>query len=136
MLANNFYDWGDDPSFFMSKQLFGNFNHVTWGVCRRNVRIQLSEGDVVIFFCGKADKRFWNYYFIGYGTVQCALANRQQIWTEEAYKSYRKYYNVLVNINGNHYEPFGEPHDDWKKRIQASYIIFNPLCRSGVCIIS
>lgn len=51
-LENNFYDWGDDPSFFMSKQLFGDYKHVTWGVCRRNVRIQLSEGDVVIFFCG------------------------------------------------------------------------------------
>jgi hypothetical protein len=30
-LDNNFYDWGDDPSFFMSTEVFGDYNHATWG---------------------------------------------------------------------------------------------------------
>jgi hypothetical protein len=96
------------------------------GVCRRNVRIQLSAGDVVIFFSGKLNQGFWNYYFIGFGTVQLALLDRKTIWNKDMFSLYRKFFNILIDSNGEHFEPFGEPHNDWKKRIEAPYIFFNP----------
>jgi hypothetical protein len=122
---DNFYDWGDDPSFFISKQIFGDYNHVTWGVCRRNVRVQLKEGDVVIFFCGKQTERIWNYYFIGYGTVERCLRDRKEIWFDNELLPYKKFYNMLTDANEQHYEPFGAPHKDWGNRIKAPYIFFN-----------
>jgi hypothetical protein len=63
---NNFYDWGDDPSFFAAKNYLGNEKFATWGVCRANVRRQLKQDDIVIFICGKEYNKCWDYYFIGY----------------------------------------------------------------------
>lgn len=127
-----FYDWGDDPGFFAATRLMGNVNLASWGVCRRNVRKLLKPGDLVIYFCGRqstASKHDWEYFYIGYGTVQRAV-ERQAIWEQEDLAHYRGFFNCLVKYdNGvqSHYEPFGEPHDDWAKRIEAGYFLFDPL---------
>ncbi len=125
-----FYDWGDDPAFFSAKEYFGDWQHATWGICRRDVRCQLSKGDLVIYFCGKQQStnlKIWDYYFIGFGTV-ADLVFREQIWRDNRYAIYREFLNVLAKPeNGGlvQYEFFGKGHQDWDKRITAPYVIFD-----------
>lgn len=59
--------------------------------------------------------------------MQLALLDRKTIWNENVFLDHRKFYNILIDNNAEHFEPFGEPHNDWKKRIEAPYIFFNPL---------
>ncbi|MEP7134794.1 MAG: hypothetical protein ABI904_07650 [Chloroflexota bacterium] len=125
-----FYDWGDDPAFFSAKEFLGDFRFATWGVCRRDVRNQLGEGDLVIYFCGQQsfnNRKHWDYYFIGFGTV-AEMISRDQLWQDKSYAVYRKFFNVLAKLRDNkliQHEYFGNGHDDWKKRLSAPYIIFN-----------
>jgi hypothetical protein len=120
----NIYDWGDDPAFFMATKEFSNANFATWGVCRPEVRSQLKQGDLVIFFCGRQEiSREWNYYFIGFGTVQKTLRERENIWLSDTYKKYRSFYNLLIR-NGQQFEPFGKLHTDWEKRSLSPYVFF------------
>jgi hypothetical protein len=124
-----FYDWGDDPAFFAATELFGDPCYASWGVCRPNVRRQLTTGDLVIFFCGRqspSSAGLWEYFYLGYGTVREAM-ERRRIWEDEVYHVYRSFFNLLVNYPDGvetHYEPFGEPHADWQKRSQSPYVIF------------
>lgn len=126
---NCFYDWGDDPAFFCAKELVGNVRSATWGVCRRDVRQQLAEGDLVVFFCGKQrpnEVKVWDYYFVGYGTVRKTIS-RQRLWSEARYTTYHAFYNILAKPHGDdwmRYEPFGNEHKDWRVRSAAPYIIF------------
>ncbi len=122
-----FYDWGDDPAFFGAEEFLGDVRQASWGVCRPNVRRHLSKGDIVVFFCAqqKLEERFrWNYYYIGVGTVGKVITRRSRIWTADAYKKYRKFYNLLLDEAGDHKEVLFPHHDDWEKRLQAPYIIF------------
>jgi hypothetical protein len=123
---NNFYDWGDDPSFFAAKNYLGDEKFATWGVCRANVRRQLKQDDIVIFICGKEYNKCWDYYFIGYCTVSNKENDRLEIWKNEKYKDCRTFYNILIDKNGNHLEPFGGDHSDYDERIKAGYIFFEP----------
>lgn len=120
---DNVYDWGDDPAFFMAKKEFNDLAFATWGVCRRNVRAILNPGDIVIFFCVRQELTWWDYYFIGFGTVRQTLMDRELIWNNHAYQRYQSFYNILVK-DGRQYEPFGKMHDDWEKRLKAPYIFF------------
>lgn len=122
---DNFYDWGDDPSFFAATEFAGDAKFATWGVCRRDVRKQLDKDDLVIFFCGKEKNESWDYYFVGYGTVKETLFDRLLIWKGDKYKKYRKYFNLLIDKNDGHREPFGGNHEDYKERIKAPYIFFD-----------
>jgi hypothetical protein len=128
--ANCFYDWGDDPSFFAAQEILGNSRFATWGVCRRPVRGKLSNGDLVIYFCGKPrpeETKIWDYYFIGFGTVKETILH-EQLWLDTKYSVYQRFYNLLEKPAGDkweHYEPFGTEHDDWKRRSSAPYIIFD-----------
>jgi hypothetical protein len=126
---NCFYDWGDDPAFFAATELLGNPSYASWGVCRPNVRRQLTHGDLVIFFCGRQlanTTTIWEYFYLGYGTVREAV-ERRRIWEDEEYHIYRFFFNLLVNYPDGveaHHEPFGEPHADWQKRSQSPYVMF------------
>jgi hypothetical protein len=126
---NCFYDWGDDPAFFSATELFGDPRYASWGVCRPNVRRQLTPGDLVIFFCGRQSSStagFWDYFYLGFGTVREAV-ERRRIWEDDKYIVHRSFFNLLVNYPDGveeHYEPFGEPHADWQKRSQSPYVIF------------
>ncbi|MGB8259376.1 MAG: hypothetical protein WCE75_03450 [Terracidiphilus sp.] len=125
----SFYDWGDDPSFFAAKELLGDVRRATWGVCRRDVRGSLNEGDVVVFFCGRQLKRSgsWSYYFIGFGTVLEVVRPRDLLWTKRKYAPYRKFYNVLMGPDGKQRETFHPFHDEnWKLRADAPYVLFDP----------
>lgn len=121
---NNYYDWGDDPSFFAAKEMLNDEKLATWGVCRRDVRIQLTKGDLVIFICTRQEVNHWDYFYIGFGTVSETLTDRTKIWKEEKYHIYRHFYNLLIDANNNWHEPFGCEHRDWKRRVQAPYIFF------------
>jgi hypothetical protein len=46
----SYLDWGDDPAFFSAKQRLGDVRAASWGVCRRDVRAALCQGDFVAFF--------------------------------------------------------------------------------------
>jgi hypothetical protein len=128
--ANCFYDWGDDPAFFAARELLGELRCATWGVCRRDVRTQLTRGDLVIYFCAWQDQeewKKWDYYFIGFGTVKEAIS-RYQLWADSRYSVYQNFFNVLVKPLGNgwtQHEPFGSEHKDWLYRSSAPYIIFD-----------
>jgi len=123
----SYYDWGDDPSFFAAQRRLGDVRKASWGVCRRDVRNALGERDLVVFFCGCQDKRVWRYYFVGFGTVR-ALVKRKALWTDPAYASYRKFYNVLARLDGRRLvqsETFHDYHNDWKLRAKAPYVLFD-----------
>lgn len=122
---NNFYDWGDDPSFFAAKNYLGDERFATWGVCRANVRRQLKKGDIVVFFCGKEKSKCWDYYFVGYGTVSHKEDDRIQVWKNDDYKHCRTYFNILIDKDAKHLEPFGGTHDDYDRRMKAGYVFFH-----------
>ena len=129
---DSFYDWGDDPAFFSGKTFEGNARYATWGVCRTDVRRKLSEGDLVVFFCGKQHPKsphIWDYFFIGFGTVS-ETVDRRDIWTDRRYAPYRKFYNVLAELRNGvlvQKETFYPDHaKSWRERAAAPYILFEP----------
>jgi len=123
------YDWGDDPSFFVATEVLGSPNRATWGVCRRDVRASLAVGDFVVFFCGRqAGRGHWEYYYVGVGTVGARLS-RELIWTDDRYLDYRGFFNILARpVNGvlAQKETIHEFHDDWANRCTAPYVVFDP----------
>ena len=122
-----FYDWGDDPGFFGAEEFLRDVRRASWGVCRRDVRKQLSIGDFVVFFCARQQLSIssrWNYYYIGVGTVGDVINNRRQIWETNTYREYRKFYNLLIDDEGQHREVLFPDHTDWENRIRAPYILF------------
>ena len=126
----SYYDWGDDPSFFAAQQFLGDVREATWGVCRPDVRKALSEGDVVLFFCGcqVGDRGVWCYHFVGLAKVRALVRHRACLWTNPAYVSYRKFYNVLARLEGGHLvqsETFHPKHGDWERRADAPYVVFD-----------
>ncbi len=124
--ATCFYDWGDDPAFFAAEEFFGDVNKASWGVCRRDVREKLRNGDFVIFFCAKAlEGQTWEYYYIGLGTVSETL-DRGLIWSSDEYRPYRDFFNLLVDPQGDQYEfIYGKHNSDWRERADAPYILFD-----------
>ncbi len=142
---NCFFDWGDDPSFYAAQEFTGNVCNASWGVCRRNVRQRLKLGDLVIFFCAKPrilEFKAWDYYYIGFSTVRAKI-DRNQLWTDDKFYCYRRFYNVLAKVRNGEFiqrETFHPYHPDWKERLKAAYILFerdkelshfnllNPLC--------
>ena len=129
---NCYYDWGDDPSFFAASEFFGDVQHATWGVCRPDVRGYLKKaGDYVVFFCAKsASGPVREYFYIGVGTVSFGL-NREDIWSNARYARYRDFFNILARpslVTGElePYEIVSPFHDDWKKRCEEPYWVFDP----------
>jgi len=121
---SSYYDWGDDPSFFAAQHLLGDVRKPSWGVCRRDVRKRLKEGDLVVFFCGCQHEGGWHYHFVGFGTV-AALVSRIVLWTDPACAAYRSFYNVLARLEGNtlvQQETIYDYHDDWLRRADAPYV--------------
>lgn len=124
----SFWDAGDDPSFFCAARLLGTVQAATWGVCRPDVRRRVRCGDVVIFICAKEHQERWDYHYVGYGTVGARLS-RYQIWNRREYECYREFYNVLARAEGtqlHHLERIFPFHDDWRKRADSGYLLFDP----------
>jgi hypothetical protein len=49
------------------------------------------------------------------------------LWTKKRYAQYRRYYNVLEEFQNGvlcHRESFYPYHKDWKRRIEAPYVLF------------
>ena len=90
------------------------------------MREKLCNGDFVIFFCAKAlEDRTWEYYYIGLGTVSETL-DRRLIWSSEAYKPYRDFFNLLVDSRDAQYEFIYDKHNkDWRRRADSPYILFD-----------
>jgi hypothetical protein len=128
---DRFYGWGDDPSFFAARTFARDVRHASWGVCRPDVRRKLHFGDLIVFFCGKPrieHPRIWDYYYIGFGTVRKTI-DRWQLWTDAEFSAYRRFFNVLAEpVDGslNQKETFHPYHKDWRKRLEAPYILFSP----------
>jgi hypothetical protein len=101
----NFWDWGDDPSFFAAEHRLGDVRRASWGVCRADVRKALSEGDLVVFFCARDVGSVWRYHFIGFGTVK-ALISRKELWTNPAYADYRSFWHGWRMVNWCRTRPF------------------------------
>ena len=126
--TGRFYDWGDDPAFFGAEEFLGDVRQASWGVCRPDVRRQLSRGDFVVFFCAQQqleERSRWTYHYIGVGTVSKVIRRRSRLWTVDAYRKYRKFYNLLIDEVDNHKEVLFPHHDDdWEDKLQAPYILF------------
>jgi hypothetical protein len=124
----SYYDWGDDPSFFAAQHLLGDVRRASWGVCRPDVRKVLKKSDVVVFFCGRKEQgRVWRYYFVGFGIVRELVKPRTALWTD-AYASDHRFYNVLACLEVGRlvqWEIFQPDHDDWQRRADAPYVIFD-----------
>ena len=125
--SGRFYDWGDDPSFFGAEEFIGDVRRASWGVCRPNVRRELSKGDFVTFFCAQQQSckpTQWNYHYIGIGTVGKVIRTRDRIWTTDTYSEYRKFYNLLIDESRRHREVLYPHHSDWTDRRRSPYILF------------
>jgi hypothetical protein len=126
---DSFLDWGDDPSFFCSQKLLGSTRKASWGVCRRDVRSSLSKGDFVVFICAKQRQQLsgWRYYYIGFGTIGDRVKNPATISRSSRYSQYSEFLNVLAQVSCGtlrHSEQVYPYHEDWKRRIQGPYLIF------------
>jgi hypothetical protein len=125
-----FYDWGDDPSFFVAGELLGDAAHASWGVCRRDVRARVSVGDFIVFVCARqSSTATWEYFFVGLATLALPLT-RQTIWADDRYSAYRRFFNILARTvpDGSleRYEHIHKFHDDWENRCTAPYWVFDP----------
>ncbi|MBI4571128.1 MAG: hypothetical protein HY723_04200 [Chloroflexi bacterium] len=133
---NSYFDWGDDPAFFAATHFIGDVRAASWGVCRPEVRARLREGDLVVFFCGRPGLRpakeymettgVWEYFFIGYATVDELVHDRRRLWQEPRLRPYTRFYNVLCSLVGDqlrHHETFDPPHNE--KQINTPYVIFD-----------
>jgi len=131
LYLDSYFDWGDDPSFYSAQTWLGDVNSASWGVCRRDVRGRLREGDLVIFFCCRPrpprPSRICDYYYIGFGTIQRCI-NRQDLWTNKEYSPYRQFYNVLAEYKGGELhqkETFYPHHSNWRDRCKSDYVLFS-----------
>jgi hypothetical protein len=126
--GESFYDWGDDPGFFAAEEHFRDVRRASWGVCRANIRRQLEHGDAVVFFCGRQTGRAWAYHFVGVGVV-ARLLERNEIWNDARFATYRRFYNLLVAPSPRGFiqsERFHHWHKDWERRAAAPYVLFDP----------
>jgi hypothetical protein len=115
------YDIGDDPSFYCSNN---HHTNLTWGICRPDIRNNISSNDVVLYFCFCAECN--SYFLTGLATVD-ALISQSDIWTNKNYAQYNNFFNLLIKIKPStskweHFEPLFMPdgngkHDDWLDRI-------------------
>lgn len=126
---DSFWDGGDDPGFFAASKVLKDPLKATWGVCRRDVRSQLSKGDFIIWFCARPDqnKSTVNYYLIGCTTVADTI-NRFDLWTNSLYQQYRVFFNTLARPSGSEliqHETIHPFHTDWANRSTAPYILFD-----------
>jgi hypothetical protein len=114
------YDLGDDPSFFSSKSFAEHGGRLTWGVCRRDVRNAVSQGDVVAFFGFRDAGEVVEYTFCAFATVEQKVT-QADIWSDEELSTYRAYLNVLIRPAGPgfiHHETSPSPvHEDWLWRM-------------------
>ncbi len=97
-------------------------------MCRRDVRNSLHEGNLLVFICGAQNGPLWRYFYVGFGTVR-ALIERTRLWINPCYAEYRPFYNVLARIEGQdlvQHETFHKYHDDWQRRAEAPYALFDP----------
>jgi hypothetical protein len=126
-----FYDWGDDPSFYSATNVLGDARAASWGVCRRDVRSQLREGDFIVWFCARTHRLVSgaiSYFFIGVSTVLSTI-DRRQLTDDADFSRYRPFYNKLIAVSEGtikHQEIFHGYHSDWANRIKAPYVLFNP----------
>jgi len=89
----------------------------------------MSSGDFVVFFCGKEiDRGRWDYFYVGVGTIG-QLLNRNEIWEDDDYQNYRRFFNVLARpVDGllQQHETIRRFHPDWAARAAAPYVVFDP----------
>jgi hypothetical protein len=127
---DTFYDWGDDPGFFAATRLLGDPAMASWGVCRPDVRRQLSPGDFIVWICARSKREGHgaiDYFFVGVTTVR-DVVDRVELWRKTEYSKYRAFYNVLTALdNGKlvQHETFHDFHDNWEHRASRPYIIFD-----------
>jgi hypothetical protein len=135
---DRFFDWGDDPGFFSAIRHFGDAQHASWGVCRRDVRSAVRIGDAVAFFVARPVVRERrdgihvaegpvDYFYVGCGTVG-RLASRDELWSDPSLATYCSFFNVLARPS-----PSGElvnvevfpRHEDWMRRAEAPLVLFD-----------
>ena len=115
------YDRGDDPSFYMMRELG---NKLTWGVCRSDVRNQIQISDIVVYFAvqKRETETELDYLLCSVATVEQKLM-QTEIWKDESLEVFRKYPNLLIRPVRNkanrweHFEPTHTRHVDWIWRI-------------------
>src|ERR1700733_1304206 len=118
------YDNGDDPSFY-AKRRFGG--RLTWGICRQDVRNQLSPNDIVVFFSFRRVEETGDseYRLCAVATVERTVS-QIELWQDKGLKVFTQYFNLLIRPSKirrgvwEHYEPTLEGtriHRDWLWRI-------------------
>jgi hypothetical protein len=122
----SYLDWGDDPSFFAASRVLGDSRASSWGVCRPDVRDALHDDAFVVLFTEVMEQDRSEYFWAGIGTVGRLVRNRLQVWTDTRLSPYRRFFNLLVTPSGEHREYFHPPHNDWERRRDAPYVLFDP----------
>ena len=111
------YGYGDDPSFFCH-HIYGA--PLTWGVTNRDIRDQIEEGDVALFFSfSTLASGCIEYRFCAAARVQNNI-RRTDIFRRPQYAPYRDHLNLLVHPVRNGWWAHREPgllpedwHEDW-----------------------
>ena len=81
-----------------------------------------------VFFCASQFDHGWEYFYVGVGTIREALS-REDVWQDARYEPYRRFYNILARpapAGWQQSETFHEFHNDWRRRIEAPYFLFDP----------
>jgi hypothetical protein len=117
------YDLGDDPSFYCSRRFATEGAALSWGICRRNVRTLVEQGDTVAFFGVESHDGGKDYRFSAFATV-AKTVSQLDIWTNDDLAIYRRYLNLLIVPDGKAYahreaQP-GNQHENWLWRMTTS----------------
>jgi len=117
------YDNGDDPSFYVTRQHGGP---LTWGVCRQDLRTQIDDGSIVVFFSftplkgGKV-----SYRLCAVATVAEKLDHRA-VDRDRRFSRFRDFYinRMITRKNGwwcydETDRPASVRHKDWFWRMAA-----------------
>ena len=96
------FDTGDDPSFFSSWYFDAN---LTWGVCRGDLRNEIVEDCVVVFFAFTDFEDRTQYRLSAFATVDASV-KQTDIFENEELLTYREYLNLLTSP--------GDSTDEWR----------------------
>src|SRR6516225_1494930 len=112
------YDNGDDPSFFVTRREGGL---LTWGICRRDVRSKIQEGNVSVFVAFTNVGGVVQYRMSAVATVAGKI-DRRLVSRDSRFQG-KTYINLLIRPEGNgwtHDESdrhSAQRHPDWPWRI-------------------
>lgn len=106
--ANWPVDLGDDPSFLSYSLYRDRGGHLTWGICRPNVRKNLASEDTIIFIAYSSVKGYATYKLSAIAVVD-SIKSHWEISGDDS-SIFRSYANLMLQKNS---EDGDYEHKEW-----------------------